>query len=163
MMDRIAMMNLPLNIMAASSLPLAPVSQETTAAQFSPPCSQDSAPINFAPTTFCTEPYMDYTANININSSAGRAKCRTFVPVRDYLNAMQQETGEPVEAFVAHVFFGLAREALIAQDFWFGPAEGIKKRYSVVVDGDGLVFEPSALGIELFLWATGNSSLGIET
>jgi hypothetical protein len=40
--------------------------------------------------------------------------------MQDYIAAMQPEPGEPLSAFVAHVFFGLDREALIGQAFQFG-------------------------------------------
>lgn len=99
--------------------------------------------------------------NQNVQDSAGRAACETFLPQRDYITAMQPEPGEPIEAFVAHVFFGLDRESLIGQNFRFGPHEHIKRLFPAAENG-GLLFEPSALGIELFLWATGNSSLNIN-
>jgi hypothetical protein len=99
--------------------------------------------------------------NRNLESSAGRAECQTFLPMRDYIAAMQPEPGEPKGAFAAHVFFGLHRETLIGPNFRFGADEHIKTLFPAVENG-GLLFEPSALGIELFLWATGNSSLEIN-
>ena len=101
------------------------------------------------------------STNRNINSGAGRTECRTFIPIQDFINGMQLGQGERLSAIVTHVFFGLQREALIEQDFRFGPHEEIKK-YFTATDSDGLLFAPSALGVELLLWATGNSSLEIN-
>jgi hypothetical protein len=102
-----------------------------------------------------------FNTNRNLQDSGPRAACRTFLPMQDYMTAMQPQPGEPVAAFVAHVFFGLLREALIESDFRFGPHEDIKSKFPTAESG-GLLFQPSALGIELFLWATGNSSLEIN-
>jgi hypothetical protein len=99
--------------------------------------------------------------NRNLQESGGRVACRTFLPLQDYITAMQRQPEERLDAFLAHVFFGLSREALIENDFSFGPPEHIKSRFPAA-ESDGLLFMPSALGIELFLWATGNSSLDLN-
>jgi hypothetical protein len=101
------------------------------------------------------------TTNRNLQSSDGRTACCTFVPMQDYMTAMKPEPGEPLSVFAAHVLFGLQREALIGQEFGFGSHEELKKRFPDA-DSGGLLFEPFALGIELFLWASGNSSLEIN-
>jgi hypothetical protein len=163
MMDRIAMMNLPRHIMGASLLHRVPVFPETTAGQLSPPCWQDSPLINFELTTFYTglsthstqQRTEIYRAVLGELSVARSCRCKIIWP------RMQPELGEPLSAFAAHVFFGLQREALIGQEFQFGAHEELKTRFPAA-DSSGLLFEPSALGIELFLWATGNSSLEIN-
>ena len=97
----------------------------------------------------------------NLQDGAGRAACQTFLPMEAYITAMQPESGETMDALVSHVLFGLDREALIGQNFQFGPHEHIKTLFPAAENSE-LLFEPSALGNELFLWATGNSSLEIN-
>jgi len=74
---------------------------------------------------------------------------------------MQPQSGETGDALLSHVFFGLSREALIESSFTFGPADHMKKQFPEAKSG-GLLFQPSALGVELFLWATGNSALPLN-
>ena len=63
-----------------------------------------------------------------------------------------------------HTFFGLAREALIDErSLGYGTADDLGGRTrGVPVDVDGLLllFHPSTLGAELFLWAHGLGRLG---
>ncbi len=99
--------------------------------------------------------------NRNLQDSGPRSACRTFLPMQDYIIAMEPQPGEAVEAFLAHVFFGLHRETLIEGNFAFGPHEHMKSKFAGA-ESQGLLFQPSALGIELFLWATGNSTLDLN-
>lgn len=96
------------------------------------------------------------TTNRNMLNSSQRADCTTFIPASDYLSAMQSQPEEGEEALVTHVLFGLHRETLIENQFSFGPQEHLKSQFPEASES-GLLFQPSALGIELFLWATGNS------
>ncbi len=102
------------------------------------------------------------TTKRNLQDGGPRAQCRTFLPMEDYISAMQPQPGETRDALLSHVFFGLSREALIESSFTFGPAEHMKKQFAGA-DSGGLIFQPSALGVELFLWATGNSALPLSS
>jgi hypothetical protein len=97
----------------------------------------------------------------NILERRPRTECRTFIPMQDYSTAMDAQEGEAVEAFLAHVFFGLDRESLIEGMFTFGTVEDMKKQFAGAETAE-LIFQPSVLGIELFLWATGNSTLDLN-
>jgi hypothetical protein len=98
-----------------------------------------------------------FPSDANLQESKGRRKCGIFIPFVDYLNAMGIEKGEQPQQLIPHVFFGLARESLIEDQWAFGPPEGLKQLYNDA-DTAGVVFYPSALGVELFLWATANSA-----
>lgn len=93
----------------------------------------------------------------NIGVAEGRQRLTTFIPVTAYIVAMEFGKSENVPAIISHVMFGLSREALIEGQFMFGGAE-LSKKYPVA-SGPGIVFAPSALGVELFLWAHGQGDL----
>ena len=101
------------------------------------------------------------TTRRNLQDGGPRAECQTFMPMDDYIAAMQPQSGETGDALLSHVFFGLSRETLIESSFTFGPAEHMKKQFPDASSG-GILFQPSALGVELFLWATGNSALPLN-
>ncbi len=87
-----------------------------------------------------------------------RPKLQTFVPYSVYAQAMQfsgSEGDQPV-GMLEHVFFGLSRESLI-ESFMYGQAEDLKERYPGATD-EGILYTPTVLGAELFLWAHGHSS-----
>lgn len=60
-----------------------------------------------------------------------------------------------------HVVFGLAKENLINNFFSFGNVEHLKKKFKNAPDG-GIIFQPSTLGAELFLWANGKGNLPVQ-
>src|SRR5438552_3499010 len=105
--------------------------------------------------------HLYFNTRRNLQDSGPRAECRTFIPMQEYITAMDPQPGERIEAFAAHVFFGLDRESLVDSNFTFGPLEHIKKQFAGA-ETQGLIFQPSALGIELFLWATGNSAFDLN-
>lgn len=62
---------------------------------------------------------------------------------------------------MSHTIFGLSREALIEDQFFVGTVERVKSYYPGA-DVPGLVFLPSALGVELFLWVHGKGDLHVN-
>ena len=58
------------------------------------------------------------------------------------------------------MLFGLNRDGLI-DDFRFGPVEEMQKIVPMATE-DGIRVQPSASGIELFLWAFGKGSENLE-
>jgi hypothetical protein len=94
----------------------------------------------------------------NLGDAAARQKLRTFIPQLAYASAMEFGEKEDPNTILPHVLFGLSREKLIEDDFSFGSPEHNKRLYSGV-DVWGVLFSPSALGIELFLWAHGRGDL----
>jgi hypothetical protein len=100
--------------------------------------------------------------DINLGVPSGRSQCKLFMPFASYVVALEFSPSENASLIVSHVMFGLARENLIEDQFEFGPVEHIKKSLQDAADG-GLMFSPSALGIELFLWAHGRGDLRLNS
>ncbi|WP_294123156.1 hypothetical protein [Sphingomonas sp.] len=86
---------------------------------------------------------------------AGRPRMATFIASNDFANAMDLNAEERTRAtaLISHITFGLHRNALI-ENFQFGSKEGMINAYPNI-DAEGIVFQPSVAGIELFLWAFG--------
>jgi hypothetical protein len=89
-----------------------------------------------------------------------RRNMATLVPFSVYTNAMDVASEDPVRFFgiLEHVCFGLARESLIETSFMYGPGQDLAKHHPAV-DADGIVFQPSVLGAEFYLWAHGLGGL----
>lgn len=97
---------------------------------------------------------------LSVANNEGRIALRTFVPFDSYVAAMEFSPKENTVVILNHVMFGLAKEDLIGEGFHFGPKDAMVKTYGENVDA-GIVFAPSALGVELFLWAYGRGELNI--
>lgn len=95
--------------------------------------------------------------SISINLSEGRTKMETCVPFDVYFPAMEFDEQEKREVLLTHIMFGLQKESLIEPTFGFGPTEVMRKYFKKATTG--INFQPSILGVELFLWAYGKSNL----
>ena len=102
--------------------------------------------------------YQGSTENIGV--VGGRHRLRTFIPFGTYLGAMDFDADENknVQGILEHAMFGLSREALIEGPFLYGGADGLRQLYQAAEE-PGIVFAPSALGVELFLWALGKGGV----
>jgi len=91
-----------------------------------------------------------------------RQKMRVFIPYSSYYSTMDfnEEERHRLRMFREHVFFGLLKEGLIDKMF-YGDVDYLRKRYKQA-PADGVVFQPSVLGAELFLWAHGYSSESVS-
>ena len=91
-----------------------------------------------------------------------RPKMEIFIPEQTYTNAMDFTSDElgRVDALYTHTFFGLLKAGYI-DNFEYGGLDYFKKRYKNLPD-DGIIFTPSALGVELFLWAHGHGDLHVS-
>jgi len=96
----------------------------------------------------------------NVVSNEGRLALTTYVPFESYESAMEFSAKEDASVILNHVMFGLAKEGLIEQSFQYGSAAHLSKYHGDQVEA-GIVFAPSALGVELFLWAYGRGDLNI--
>ena len=83
----------------------------------------------------------------NLQDNAPRSACQTFIPLQDYMVAMQPQQGESVEAFLAHVFFGLNRETLIEPNFRFGPHSLMRSEFPTA-ESAGILFQPAVFGVD---------------
>lgn len=93
----------------------------------------------------------------------GRPKMQTFVPFSDYAQGMAfnaQETSQ-FGQILNHVFFGLHADGLIEGGWQYGQQEHLVKHWPKI-QGGGIVFQPSALGAELFLAAHGCADRALE-
>jgi hypothetical protein len=96
--------------------------------------------------------------SINLLTSEGRRELETYIPVGSWVAAMEFSDKEDVGSILNHVMFGLVREGLIEQNFRFGPANEMK-RFVGELASAGILFQPSALGVELFHWAYGKGNV----
>jgi len=94
----------------------------------------------------------------------GEARCRNeleiYIPFEVYVQGMDFNPEEinKIEPILEHVIFGLQKESLIEDDFKFGALE-LMKSYFSNLQKPGIILQPSALGVELFLWAYGKADL----
>jgi len=100
-------------------------------------------------------------SGINIGITEGRNKMETYVPLSVYKTAMEFDKKENIGVLMTHIMVGLAKECLIGEYFSMGPKEDIEKRFNKATES-GLIFQPSSLGTELFLWAYGKSDFLIQ-
>jgi hypothetical protein len=95
--------------------------------------------------------------------STEREKMRIFIPYSSFLHSMDFIEGEDINAILPHIFGGLTSRSLIDQQYAFGDSNIIRSIFPTAPDGfSGLIFQPSTLGIELFLWAHGQGNVPIS-
>lgn len=96
----------------------------------------------------------DGREDISVMSLKYQNKLETFIPHESFTTAMEFSEKENALVLLPSIMSGLARESLIGRDF-----EIIGGEKTAYCGGNGLVFQPTALGAELFLWAHGKSDL----
>ncbi len=79
------------------------------------------------------------------------------IPMASFDKSMDFSELEDGGAIIAHVMFGLQRETLVS-DFAYGEADTMPARWQHVTE-PGIVFNPTSLGAELFLWAHGQGAI----
>lgn len=95
---------------------------------------------------------------------AGRNQAMTFVPWGVFHIAMgfENEELDLLDSLCGYTMRGLQDESLITPDGWaIGTQDDILKLWNDV-PGDGLIFIPSASGVELYLWANGKSNVTVN-
>jgi hypothetical protein len=92
---------------------------------------------------------------MNVAFSGDRKKMEFFIPYSTYYNALDFSENEMPNGMLLmeHAVVGLFKEKLI-EDYTYGPLEHLKKRLPEADDA-GIIFVPSMLGVELFMWAYG--------
>lgn len=87
-----------------------------------------------------------------------RPKMKILLPFEAFRHAMEfneEECAKSVQ-LINHIFFGLAADSLIEPaEFHYGDQDVLAKRFPGAA-GRGIVCQPSALGVEVFLWAFGH-------
>jgi hypothetical protein len=106
--------------------------------------------------------YIIYAAFLKLYGGSGRGvgldherqTLRTFIPQSALIAAMDFSEGENPHTLLLHALFGLDRESLIGANFGIGDSNATGGLGYGGTDR-GLVVDPSAFGVELFLFALG--------
>jgi hypothetical protein len=91
---------------------------------------------------------------LDVSSFKDRKMLETYIPINSYNQAINFDEKEDVLVILPFVMSGLVRENLIERDFEIFSGEKI-----VYCGGKGVVFCPTALGVELFHWAHGKGNV----
>ena len=96
--------------------------------------------------------------------SENRGKMQIFVPFLDYLSVMGFSHQELSNGqMLSHIFHGLGADGLIEHGWQFGNQEALVAFVrNGNIPGDGIVCTPSALGVELLLWAFGHGDKELD-
>lgn len=101
---------------------------------------------------------------VNVGFERERQELQVYIPFDVYVGAMSFALGEEdFEVITVHVMNGLSKEELIGDVWIFGSTDLVSKHLGRKVRKGGIVFYPSAIGIELFLWAHGVADRGIRS
>ena len=96
----------------------------------------------------------DGREDVTVLSSKYLNKLEVFIPNDSFALAMEFSEKENTTVILPSIMSGLSRENLIGKDF-----EVIGGEKTAYCGGNGMVFQPTDLGAELFLWAHGKSDL----
>lgn len=96
--------------------------------------------------------------------SKNRRKMELFIPYVDYFSVMGFSPQELINGqMLSHIFHGLSSDGLIEDRWQYGSQQSLA---AFVTDGsvagDGIVCTPSALGVELLLWAFGHGDKELD-
>jgi hypothetical protein len=102
---------------------------------------------------------------ISLRTHEGRQKLEVFVPISDFATSMgfsQKEWDNP--QILGHIFHGLASDNLITDGWAFGDVATLNTiSKSEKITCPGIIFSPTVLGAELFLWGFGLGSKDMDT
>lgn len=98
-----------------------------------------------------------HETNLRIAVVEDRAKIRIFISQIEFDAAMEFSEKESSPQILSHVMWGLSREKLI-DSFTMGSTGQLRKLWKDA-DIPGIIFLPSAFGVELFCWAHGRSDV----
>lgn len=94
---------------------------------------------------------------IEINKPEGPGQLTMYVERSSYSAAMEFSPKEDPLVIILHAFFGLLKEDLISK-FISSTKEDFARNYQTEVEESGIIFQPSALGVE---WAHGRGELPV--
>jgi hypothetical protein len=98
--------------------------------------------------------------NIIVNKPEGPGELATYLPRSSYSDGMELSPKEDLLVIIGHSMFGLYREDLLNR-FISTTKEDLAENYETEVEESGIIFQPSALGVELFLWAHGRGEVPV--
>jgi hypothetical protein len=96
---------------------------------------------------------------ISPSTKLSRQQLRIYIPMDSFVQAMEFSDKEDPNNLLAIAMFSLSSEALIDDEWVSGD---IHKQPNSGLDKPGIVFGPSVLGTELFLWAFGLRQVGYD-
>ena len=105
-----------------------------------------------------------YSENdLNLSHEKELSKIKTFFPlVTLEVNIdLKDASRDEYNSLLQHIFFGLLREDLLGSLKW-GPKRDLPYKGNIDRNTPGVVFEPTALGISLYLWAHGKGSTDLN-
>lgn len=80
--------------------------------------------------------------------------------MQSFIMAMDITSDENVSNLIPHIYNGLISRNLLGPIFAFGDSNYINQRFpSIQTDIPGSTFQPSLLGVELYLWAQGRGDV----
>ena len=93
-----------------------------------------------------------------------RKRMQFFVPFQDYISVMGFSHQELVNGqMLSHIFHGLSADGLIEDSWQYGNQKSLAAFVrNGIIPGDGIVCTPSALGVELLLWAFGHGDKELD-
>lgn len=98
-------------------------------------------------------------SNCDLGNPEKRSKNSIFIPFNVVIGAMEFSEDEDPYIFIPHAVIGLATKGLINQHYQFGSQEHMKTVFEECPKEGGIMFEPTILGAELFLWAEGINTI----
>jgi hypothetical protein len=97
-------------------------------------------------------------SNVKISTEFNTLKI--YIPARVYIESMNFEKEEDLSLITSHSIPGLASKDLISQEYLHGSIDFLKsnlKNKAIDIDPDGgIIFGPTILGSQLFLWVNGH-------
>lgn len=101
-------------------------------------------------------------SGLSISSEANFFKI--FIPIGIYHKAMNIEAHENLESILTHSLFGLSTKGLISHQFRYGSVSYLQQMVikPEVINCEGIIIQPTALGVEVFLWANGCPNVHIN-
>lgn len=92
---------------------------------------------------------------VELGTDRVRDRLKLYIPMDEYVEAMDFQKGENPDALLTHVIHGLHQETLIGPYFGTGTKEVLVESQRIEVPSAGIVFSSSAVGLLLYLWAHG--------
>ncbi len=94
--------------------------------------------------------------DININDGNNWRNLEIFLPFETFYHAMDftEDEANDWSNILSHAVWGLNKEELLTGFSW-GPKDHVQKKFKLA-DTDGIIFQPTKSGVELFMWAYGH-------
>lgn len=94
--------------------------------------------------------------SVNMDDGNNWRDLEIFIPFETFYHAMDftEEEADNWGNLLSHVMWGLNKEELITNFSW-GGEDHIKKKFKHA-ESNGIIFQPTKMGVELFMWAFGH-------